>query len=199
MKKRFYLVRHGDKEKTPGDPPLSVLGKKQAKAVANYLKSYSIQKIVTSPILRAKQTAEEIASNFNLKIEVSNLLKERANWGDDPTQSYEDFVIMWERAIVDRDWTPPVGDSSRTAGKRLQQLIENIDEVNSQIVLVTHGGIITDFLLNVFDEKKLNSAFQGFTDSKIANIHECSVTIIDYDQNSRFELVTLADNRHLQS
>ncbi|MBI5151836.1 MAG: histidine phosphatase family protein [Candidatus Pacebacteria bacterium] len=77
--KRFYLVRHGEKIKTPGDPPLSDIGEKQALMTAHHLKSFQISKVYSSPILRTLQTATFIADTLHVQLEVDNLLKERVN------------------------------------------------------------------------------------------------------------------------
>ncbi len=60
-----FLIRHGESQSNRGEPTtgperalLTPLGKEQAIRVANFLKSYDLDLIVTSPYLRAKQMAE---------------------------------------------------------------------------------------------------------------------------------------------
>ncbi len=150
MTKTFYLIRHGDKIKTVGDPPLSEKGMKQAEATARHMQLYPIEQIIASPILRTQQTAKILADQLKLPVITDALLRERVNWGDDPDQSFNDFIAMWEKGSSDRDWNPPVGDSSRSAGARLQKVIESQSDDKQHIVLITHGGIIADFVLNIF-------------------------------------------------
>lgn len=80
----IYLLRHGDalmngyNERTP---PLSEEGKKSINMLANYIKSQNIRftNIISSPLLRAWQTATIIAGNSNnnhVIIESNNLLPE---------------------------------------------------------------------------------------------------------------------------
>ncbi|MDP2637578.1 MAG: histidine phosphatase family protein [Candidatus Levybacteria bacterium] len=198
MKKRFYLIRHGIKVKHAGNPPLSEVGKMQAQATADYLKKFPIDEIVSSPILRSNQTAEYISKALDIPLVVNRLLRERVNWGDDSKQTFEEFLTMWEKATTERDWLPPVGDSSRTSGKRLQEVIEKHKKNHSQIALVTHGGIITDFLFNVFDDNILNKISSGFSESKENSILEGSVTIVDYDlTNKVYDLISIALTEHL--
>lgn len=141
MNKRFYIVRHGEKIKRIDDPPLSDNGILQAKATGKYFKSFPIGKIISSPILRAKQAA----------------------------------------------------------GNRLQRLINCQDKKVNHVILITHGGIITDFLRNTFHSRTLNSAFKNFTIHMEENILECSITTIDFDlENQTSELLTLASTRHLR-
>ncbi|MBZ0137488.1 MAG: histidine phosphatase family protein [Planctomycetes bacterium] len=61
----WWFVRHGESlaqlEQWPGpDPetPLSALGERQADGLASKLKDLPIQRILVSPYLRARQTAE---------------------------------------------------------------------------------------------------------------------------------------------
>lgn len=199
MNKRFYIVRHGKKVKRIGDPPLSDIGVLQAKATGKYFKSLPIGKIISSPILRAKQTAELIASYLSLDVTTDELLKERINWGDDLKQTFDDFLNIWRRASFDRDWVPPIGDSSRNAGDRLNRIINLQDGSENQIVLVTHGGITADFLRNYFNETDLNSSYENFSNILEESMSECSITTVDFNpENKSYKLINLASTKHLK-
>src|SRR5581483_7219256 len=108
----FYLVRHGAKEKVMGDPPLSELGREQAKITGNVLKQHAINSIFSSPLLRAKQTAEIIGEKINLPFAMDQRLVERMNWGDRKKETFEEFWEEWERSSRDRKYQPKHGDSS---------------------------------------------------------------------------------------
>lgn len=197
MKHTFHLVRHGQKEHKIGDPPLTELGKNQAEKTAKHFAQHKkIGKILTSPMLRTKQTALIIASPLNVLVTETELLIERANWGDNPQQSFEEFLAMWAYASVNRDWQPPVGDSAQVAGTRLLEVIEKSPKDSHELVLVTHGGIIGDFLRNVFSFEELDKHLPGFS-SHDADISECSITTIQYE-DGKFELVEIASTRHLK-
>lgn len=199
MKKRIYLVRHGEKVKKIGDPPLSEKGNSQSKVTGKYFKGKSVDKIVSSPILRAIETSQHLASALNIVPLVDYLLKERVNWGDDPNQSFEDFLTMWKKASSERDWVPPVGDSSISSGERLKKFIKNLEDSVNNVILVTHGGIITDFLRNEFSDEVLDTSFPNFHEFLDEAILECSITTIDYDPTAdKFELIGLASIDHLK-
>lgn len=198
MAKTFYLIRHGDKIKTIGDPPLSEKGINQARATALYMRSYPLQQVIASPTLRTQQTARFLADLFSLNVQSEPLLRERVNWGDDPDQSFEDFLAMWKKSTLDRDWTPPVGDSSRKTGTRMQQVIESCNSRHEHVALVTHGGIIADFVLNVFDNEDLDRLLPNFSKIKEDSVFECSLTVVDYNPvNKRYKLKLLASTDHL--
>lgn len=134
----------------------------------------------------------------SLDIQTEPLLRERVNWGDDPEQSFDDFLAMWERASLERDWIPPVGDTSRSAGARMQQVIESHQGPHKHVALVTHGGIITDFVLNVLKNEELDKALPNLSKTKENNVFECSLTIVEYDPMSKqYDLKLLACIDHL--
>ncbi|PIP61391.1 hypothetical protein COW99_04300 [Candidatus Roizmanbacteria bacterium CG22_combo_CG10-13_8_21_14_all_38_20] len=198
MKNRFYLVRHGKTKKQIGDPPLSIKGIKQARSTAKYFKLLPIQKLLASPIIRTQQTAQYIADVLALDVVTLNLLRERVNWGDDPNQTFDDFLAMWQRASLERNWQPPVGDSSYAAGERICKIISSTPDELSHIVLVTHGGIITDFLRNVFEASLLDNRLTNFSKAKDGSLIECSITIVDYyTDKSAYDLVELGSTSHL--
>jgi broad specificity phosphatase PhoE len=194
----FYLVRHGDKNKTKGDPSLSVLGKKQAQSTANYLKKFPATGIYTSPLKRCRDTAEVIAKTLKLSVNTKEDLRERINWGDDPSLSFEEFLKLWEKTSMNRGWKPKFGDSSRNTGKRLEKTLKEISnhKKNLHIILITSGGIITDFLRNVFSEDYLRKFKFDFLEEREKHIKECSITIIK-ELDNKFELIELASVKHL--
>ena len=68
---KIVLVRHGRPDEghaeRPHDPPLAEEGWRQARAAAALLAGEGITRIVTSPLLRARQTAEPLAARLGLK------------------------------------------------------------------------------------------------------------------------------------
>jgi 2,3-bisphosphoglycerate-dependent phosphoglycerate mutase/probable phosphoglycerate mutase len=198
MNKSFYLIRHGDKIKTIGDPGLTELGISQAQATAHYLKKFPVSGIFASPFLRTRQTAEIISQELSLTVIIEPLLRERANWGDDPDQSFLEFIEMWRQASIDRDWQPSVGDTSRSAGQRLQAVIEALAPTSDNVVIVTHGGIISDFVRNVFPAHIADEAITNFSQLGDQAVKECSITTIGFDpENQQFSLQSLASCAHL--
>lgn len=194
----YYLIRHGEKNKTKGNPSLSIFGKKQAQLTANYLKRFPISEIYTSPLKRCQETAKIIAKILKLPVKIKEDLRERMNWGDNSTLSFEDFLKLWEKTSIYRSLKPEFGDSSRAAGKRLEKVIKetSFNKSKSHIVLATSGGIIADFLRNVFPEDCLRKYKSDFPEEHEKHIEECSITIIK-EINNNFELIKIASDDHL--
>ncbi|MFH5186377.1 histidine phosphatase family protein [Paenibacillus sp. TAB 01] len=180
----FFLVRHAIKEKASGDVPLTSKGVLQAQSTAKRLGHLPITAILSSPLRRAEETAEYIASETASTIQVDSRLRERANWGDLPGQTFGEFVAMWERCTREPDYLPPIGDSARQAGERLSSLLAALAQNHppqSQIVLVTHGGLITDFLVHTFSSNELEVWHPQFVEKQSELIPECSITTLSYE------------------
>jgi phosphohistidine phosphatase len=73
---RLILVRHA--EAAPGEPdalrPLTPAGRASAEALAEHLASEAPDAVLCSPLLRARQTAEQIARAAGLEAEVEDRL-----------------------------------------------------------------------------------------------------------------------------
>jgi broad specificity phosphatase PhoE len=100
MNRTFFLVRHAIKEKAVGEVPITPKGILQA---SEYI------------ALKTKSTINE-----------DSRLRERANWGDLPEQTFDEFVAMWERCTSEPEYIPPVGDSAKQAGERLSSLLSEL-------------------------------------------------------------------------
>lgn len=73
---RIFLVRHA--EAAPGEPdelrPLTAAGKAAARALGERLATNHIDAVVCSPLLRARETADAIASAANLEADTDERL-----------------------------------------------------------------------------------------------------------------------------
>lgn len=84
-----YLVQHGDKKSEPGDPGLTGLGRQQATRTANWLRSTGLCALHSSPLRRARETADHIAAATGLARQLDARLQERMNW--DGNRSLDSF------------------------------------------------------------------------------------------------------------
>lgn len=74
MNNKVVLIRHGETKwnregifRGHSDVPLNENGLIQAKATADYLKELKLDELHCSPLSRARQTAEAICRNRNIK------------------------------------------------------------------------------------------------------------------------------------
>ncbi len=93
----IYLVRHGrtdwnDKKLIQGhlDIPLNSSGQASARELAQELKKIKFDKVYSSDLLRAKQTAEIIALEHQLEVEATKALRERC-FGNIEGKSHDEF------------------------------------------------------------------------------------------------------------
>jgi broad specificity phosphatase PhoE len=194
----FYLVRHGQKEETAGDPPLTDVGKKQAALTAEHLKGKDIRYMYASPLKRTLETADIISKELRLPVEVDYRLRERMNWGDKPGETFEAFLEEWYKTDRDREYRPVHGDSSRDAGRRIESLMNTISQTvtKGNVIFVTHGGVIGDFLRNISSEKDLPIIIDKESDTRYIEIYECSVTIVE-KENENYTVKEVGTATHL--
>lgn len=192
----FYLVRHGQKEAVPFDPPLTTVGVKQAEVTAELLKDISFKKVVASPKLRTKQTAEIIAKPHSLPVSTDERLIERLEWENDET--FDEFIAEWNKTDIDRSYLPKKGMSSNTNGERMKNILDELSEKykDGNILIVSHGGTIGDLLRNLFTEEAIEHKTEPKSGARYIDILECGVTTIKKNDD-KYELLKIGDISHL--
>jgi broad specificity phosphatase PhoE len=139
-----YLVQHAEKPPEPGDPELTEHGRTQAAHTGLWLSRTGLCAVYSSPMRRAWQTAQVIATTSGLDVRRDDRLRERMNW--DGSQPIEDFLADWARSVHDRDFVPRSGDSSRQAAARLRAFLREQEDAAAAVAVATHGGITADLL-----------------------------------------------------
>mgnify|MGYP001568761898 CR=1 FL=1 len=194
----FYLIRHGQKVSEVGDPGLTELGKRQAEKTAKFLKDKKIIKIYSSTFARTKETAEIINKTLKVGIIFDDRLRERMNWGSIPNQTLEEFLKEWEYSNFHREFKPKAGISSLQSGQDAFNVISeiSISLPDSNIAIITHGGVVCDLLRNLFSDNELRKFKQDFPEKLDKLIKECSITTLVHEGN-KFKLAEIGSVRHL--
>ncbi|WP_274309956.1 histidine phosphatase family protein [Solibacillus daqui] len=149
---KFILIRHCSAEGQEPEAVLTEAGLDQAQQLADFLETYPIDRIISSPFTRTIQTITPFALKNNLQIEIDERLKERVlskenlpDWYDKLQQTFKDMHLEF-----------PGGESSLKATTRILSLLYELNNEDAQTVaLVTHGNL-SALLLNA-----LSSSF-GF-------------------------------------
>ena len=145
------LLRHGE---TPlsverrfagrGDIPLTETGRLQAKAAAQRLAARGgVQLIVTSPLQRARLTADAVAAATGAPVEVDDGWIE-TDFGEWEGLSYAEAMERWPAEVAawmgDTSVAPPGGESFAAAGRRvLAALNRLLDRAGpGRVVVVSH-------------------------------------------------------------
>lgn len=149
MNQMLYLVRHCQATGQEPDAPLTERGKQQAIVLANWLGAVSIERIISSPFVRAYQSVVPLSERLGLTIEVDERLVERVL----SPVPLDDWRQKLAETFVDLDLSFQGGESSRMAMMRGVEVIHQvIDQTARSVVIVTHGNLMT-LILKYFDEQ----------------------------------------------
>jgi broad specificity phosphatase PhoE len=170
----IYLVQHGDKGHEPGDPGLTSTGRQQAALAGQWLRSAGVRSLYSSPLRRAWQTAQEIASATGLEVVMDTRLRERLNWS---AGSFADFAAEWSRSERNRDFVPAGGDSSRQAGERLRAFVIEQSGMPGPVAAVTHGGVTRDLLRTLLgdDDARVQQLGENVPACATTTLHDLEV------------------------
>ncbi|MEU0567877.1 bifunctional RNase H/acid phosphatase [Nonomuraea sp. NPDC005983] len=148
----LLLLRHGE---TPlsverrfsglGDAELTANGLAQAAAAAGRLSRdpYRLDAIVTSPLKRARQTAEAVAQRTGLDIETDEDLRE-TDFGDWEGHTFTEVQRQWPeeltRWLADPGTAPPGGESFADVARRVQRAADRLLEryEGRTVLVVSH-------------------------------------------------------------
>jgi broad specificity phosphatase PhoE len=192
--KTVFLIRHGDKERIPGDPHLTELGKKQAFESGVFLEQFSIDKVISSPMTRTLQTTAEILKTLKLDFSEDKRLIERMIWSSYDVKK-EDLMKDWFKATNNRQFKSKFGDTSFDTGARVTAVIEEVPE-NSTALLVTHGGATLDYLRNTFGDNALESIKTEYPGGTDFMMRHCAINKVVFTKNGP-QLKMLNYNDHL--
>lgn len=192
------FLRHGESEgnssaviQGQSDYPLTPAGRKQAKALALDWKSNhtSFDLIISSPLLRASQTAEIVADALQVPIEFDPTWKER-NFGSlqgTPLQDIDqetDFFHPYQ----------PIGGSGESqldlfirAGQALQSLLR---QPPGSYLIISHGGILNKAMYVI-----LGITPQGHYNSPVFHLGNIGYAQFRYNQDSHQWAVLSLNNR----
>lgn len=141
----LYLVRHGQ---TPAnasevlqgqsDPPLSDLGRRQAEAAAPLVPPGPAVTIVSSPLSRARQTAELISGGRAVRVDARWIEIDFGVLEGQPVAAARE--AMWANWAADPRWAPEGGESLASVCQRVADACRELaPQVRDEdVVIVTH-------------------------------------------------------------
>jgi probable phosphoglycerate mutase len=125
------------------DVELDDHGVRQAQLVARRLASAGIERIVSSDIVRAMQTAMPLGELTGLPVEPDPRLREVANgqWtGLLPSEIAERWPDMWQAYISGTDVTRPDGERWQDVRIRVRDAVSELAQDGRATAVFTHGG-----------------------------------------------------------
>ena len=151
---KIYLIRHGqttgDVEDRYGgdyDDHLTDEGKRQSRELAGKLKHSGIEVIFCSPKIRARETAEIIATEIGCRVEVADNVRERNMYGiltgmikSKAKERYPEHV----GALSNQRHTIPESEDYEHFTDRITKALAQITAQHYQtIAILSHGGPVS--------------------------------------------------------
>ena len=199
----LYFVRHGESEANTRHIisnresafALTPLGRQQAEQLVENLRGTPVAAIFSSPVLRARQTAEVVSNSFGLPYQVTEALREYdcgilEEKGDE--ESWRSHRRYFEDWILRKDYTskPEEGECFLDYENRFVPFIDELISANSHgdrhILLIGHGGLfllMLPLVLNNIDHSFAAAHGMGNVESVLAEYGTRGLVCIQWGQH----------------
>ena len=185
---RIYLLRHGQTQfnlkgliQGSCDSKLTSLGIMQAKGVRQYLQQIDFAAIFCSTSERTLDTVT-YATGGRSAVTPCKEFKEMDFGnveGDDESQLFAGLACLdYSYLLIHDGWAANGGESGEDMTKRI---FKKLDEIVTKypygnILIATHGGTIMNIVMNIAP---------AYANGNLPGPKNCSITIIDHDQDYR--------------
>jgi valyl-tRNA synthetase len=168
IKSRWFVVRHGETDWNKENRymghreiPMNDTGKEQINATAEQLANKNIDVIISSDLLRCKETAEIIGKKIGIKPIFDKRLREidEGTWeGLLRSEVIKKFSDLWETR-TDLDNKRGGAETWRDVSRRMKEAFDDYQKKykDKNVLLITHGGAIGS----------LTATLRGFPEGKI--------------------------------
>lgn len=167
----LYLVRHGETEwnrqrRIQGltDIPLNDTGREQARTTGSLLTRRPVTRVVASPLGRARETAEIIATQLGLGApELHDAFVER-NYGEAEGLGFHEIEVRYPTGV-----DVPGRESREQVAARVIPALQAlaVEYPQEAIVVVSHGGAIRAALMTA----EPHSGFGPITNGSVHSFH----------------------------
>jgi ribonuclease H / adenosylcobalamin/alpha-ribazole phosphatase len=155
------LLRHGETQMSvekryagTSDAPLNAVGLQQAAAAAKRLATSGLDVIVSSPLLRARTTASEVAALSGRPVVVDEGFRETdfGAWEGltfaEVRERWPDLLTAW---LADPEKGPPGGESFLAARQRVEAALRRVlaAYAGQKVLIVSHVGPIKALVASV--------------------------------------------------
>jgi len=199
----FLLLRHGltrftGEKRFSGsggeDLPLTEEGLAQAKRAAVKLAGMSVDVVITSPLLRARQTAEALATALDLEVVEEHDLRECA-FGQWDGLTMAEVMRRWPQEVsawlASTSVAPPGGESFDAVAHRVEATRRRLLEAfpGRTVAVVSHVTPIKMFVRSALDAPT-HAVFR-------MELRPCSLTTVQWWEDGQASLRTFNDTSHL--
>lgn len=179
----IIMIRHGESEDNIGkilsrdNTKLTEKGIIQIKRTKEYLKNYSFEKVYYSPLTRTNETREHLELDGIEETRIREI-----NFGIFTGYKFDEFYNLYpeeSRLWIDNPNTYeiPNGESLNMVYERVKQFLEEMVQLDEDILLVTHEGIIRIVCSWVFDNPDYFFRFKA---------NNGSISIISVDEGYKY-------------
>lgn len=200
---RLFIARHGATQhnlegRLTGqiDAPLSALGERQAVALARRLATWRFDAIIASDLMRARTTAEAVATHHRMPVLLDVDLREidMGDWAGRPYAEWTDEERLRFHAME----CDPTGNVSAPGGESFAMLADRVERAlqrareryaDETVLWVTHGGVISALLV-----RALGLEFHRRHQFRRAN---CALFELRYE-GERIIIARMNDTNHLE-
>ncbi|MCP5181246.1 MAG: histidine phosphatase family protein [Pseudomonadales bacterium] len=151
----LLLIRHGlpvhlqTNDGTPADPPLSDIGRGQARRMADWLAGEKIDRLYSSPMLRAVQTAEPLSDRLGVAVELHEGVAEYDRDASEyvPAEKLKEVDYeRWKRLMQ--------GDVDINFHAFAHAVIDSLEAIvmanpGRRVAVTCHGGVINVWTAHV--------------------------------------------------
>ena len=165
--RRLILLRHGQTDYNVAgrmqghlDSVLTAVGHEQAAAAAPVLAALGPDRVVSSDLQRAVDTAEVVGTACGLAVKFDARLRE-THLGEWQGCTVPEIDLDYPGAIAtwrsDPTWAPPGGESRVDVVARSRPVVDELDaefgdsDGSSTVLLVAHGGLIAGLVTGLME------------------------------------------------
>ena len=202
----LVLIRHGQQDfpdmRVSGvggmvDPPLSVVGERQAERVGARFAHTPIDAVYASPLLRARSTGEAVAGHHGLEVAIRDDLREIEVYRDLPQDrpllemiGRERLLGLREQMLRHMRWDVyPGSESSHEFRSRVTTVIDGIaaSHQGQRVAVACHGGVINAYVADIL----------GVTVDMFFRPAHAAVHVVRAALGGRRAVETIGDTSHL--
>lgn len=171
MMKTIYFVRHCTAAGQHKDSPLTTVGMRQAHLLSVFLteQNITVDKIISSPYLRAIESIKPFAESINKEIEIDDRLQERI-LSEEPI---DDWLEVLEHSFNNHAFALAGGESANDAIQRANTVLDQVyanDEI-SNILIVSHGNL----LALLFQQYDNNFGFKQWKELRNPDVYRLDI------------------------
>jgi broad specificity phosphatase PhoE len=204
----LYFIRHGETEYNAlnisqgEDTELSSLGLAQAELLAKRFSNTPVDVIYSSPMKRARQTAEVVSKLLEKDITYSDYLKEQrapSEFVGKRKDSLELVEIEKLRDFNEKDflWHYSDEENFNDFKERVRRFFDTLSETKQEnVLIVSHGGPIRLLIFLMMEERVDPRAFYRFAD--LFRVDNAGITFCKKNKKEKYSVQFFNDCSHLK-